>query len=110
MDTSGKRKDAPSAPAKVETVASPDAKHRPLKNIRVEDVSASIWPREVMVKGTPTTFYSVTFERSFRDGNGRWRYSRYFDLNDLGKVITAAQQAADYIQSLIDQSEQQNAA
>ena len=37
----------------------------------MDDVNATIWPREVTVKGGLTTFYSITFERSFRDGNGR---------------------------------------
>lgn len=108
MPASTQRQPAPSAPASVEPVASPDAKRRPLRTIRVEDVNATIWPREVTVKGVPTIFYSVSFERSFRDANGRWRYTRYFDLHDLGRVIAAAQQAAEYIDSLTEK--QQDAA
>ena len=95
MDASSKKgKQAPLAPAKQEQ------KKGPVKTIRVEDVSASVWRREVQVKGELTMFYSVTFERSYRDSTGQYRYTRYFDLGDLGKVVQAAQQADEFIRSL----------
>lgn len=98
METSTKkRKDAPRAPV---SQGQQEEKKGPVKTIRVDDVSASIWRREVQVQGELTEFYSVTFERSYRDSTGQWRYTRYFDLNDLGKVVTAAQQASDYVQAL----------
>ena len=52
------------------------------------------------MRGEPQTFYSVSFSRSYRDGKGEWRYSKSFGLEDLGKVITVAQQADEYIRSL----------
>lgn len=62
--------------------------------------------RELKFRGShplesgPRVFHSVSFERSYRDASQQWRYSRYFDLNDLGKVVSAAQQGAGYIQGL----------
>lgn len=103
MDATKKRKQAPQADAKEQPTQ--DAKKRPLKTIRVEDVNATIWPREVMIKGELTVFYSVTFERSYRDAAGQWRYTRYFDVNDLGKVVAAAQQASEAIGEMLNNPE-----
>jgi hypothetical protein len=96
METSTKkRKAAPQAPASVE-------KKGPVKTVRVDDVSASIWSRIVEMKGQPTLFYSVTFERSYRDSTGGWKYTRFFDVNDLGKIAACAQEAGAYIGSLVE--------
>ena len=83
-----------------EAGASPEAKRRPIQTFRVEDVSASVWSREFVVQGQPRTFYSVTFERSYKDAQGTYRYTKSFDLESLGKVVTVAQQAAEFIHGL----------
>jgi hypothetical protein len=97
MDTSLKRKQAPQAPATAEQNASPDAKRRPVHTIRVEDVSCSIWERTVTIQGMPRQFWSCTFERSYKDRNGAWRYTKTFDWDSLGKLVSAAQQASQWI-------------
>lgn len=74
--------------------------NRPLTTIWVDEVGASIWSRDVMVKDHPTTFYSVTLERSFRDRDGSRRYSKSFDADHLPKVMQACQQAHDWIADL----------
>ena len=70
--------------------AVPAEKRGPYKTIRVEDVSASIWARERQIKGEMIVFYSVSFERRYRAADGQWRYTRSFDLDDLGKVVASA--------------------
>jgi hypothetical protein len=72
----------------------------PVKVLRAEDVSASIFAREIEIRGQNQTFYSVSFSRSYRDSKGAWQYSKSFNLEDLGKVVTVAQQADEHIRSL----------
>ena len=72
----------------------------PVKVFKAEDVSASVFVRDVPVKGEVRTFYSVSFSRSYRDSKNERRYVKSFNLEDLGKVVTVAQQADEYIRKL----------
>lgn len=74
-----------------------------MKTFRIDDVSVSIWSREVMYQGAMTAFYSFTFERSYKDAAGQYRYTKTFDLGDLGKIVTLCQQASEFIASLKEQ-------
>ena len=67
---------------------------------RADDCRASIWARDYNVQGRPKTFVTVTFERSYKDRDGQWRYTKNFDVEDLGKVVTVTQQAAEWIHGL----------
>ena len=69
----------------------------PVTTIWVDDVGASVWTRDVQVKGQPVTFYSVSLERSYRDRDGVRKYSRSFDLDTLPRVIEACQKAHDWL-------------
>ena len=73
-----------------------------LKVFRIDDVSASVFARDRQIRGESRTFYSVTFSRSYKDSSGQWRYTKWFDLDDLGRVVTVAQQASDYIHGLLE--------
>lgn len=99
METATKsRKVAPQAPATAEQTSS-EAKRKPVVTLRIEDCSASVWAREYVVQGTPRTFYSVTLERSYKDRNGAWRYTRSFDADSLGKVASLCQKAEEAIRT-----------
>lgn len=89
--------------ARSATKASPEAKRKPVATIRVEDCSASIWAREHVIQGQPRTFYSVTLERSYKDRDGAWKYTRSFDADSLGKVVSLCQQASETIDGLTQQ-------
>jgi hypothetical protein len=80
--------------------AAPAAKRQPIKTIRVDDCSVSIWAREAVIRGEAVTFYSVSFERSYKDRDGSYKYVKSFDPESLGKVVTLCQQASEAIQSL----------
>lgn len=80
--------------------ATQDEKRKPVTTIRVEDVSLSIWAREHLIQGQPRVFYSATIERSFKDRDGRWRYTKSLDPESLGKVVAACQQASESIAGL----------
>jgi hypothetical protein len=95
--TTKKKKDAPTT--KAGDAARPEAKRLPIKTIRVEDVSASIWTRTHLIQGEECTFYSVTFERSYKDRDGAYRYTKSFDLDSLGKLVNVAQQTHEFITS-----------
>lgn len=65
----------------------------PVKQFRADDVSASIFARE----RNGRTFHSVSFTRSYKDRDGTWKYTKNFDADDLGRLVTVAQQAAEWI-------------
>ena len=77
-----------------------EAKRRPIKTLRVGDCSASIWARMFMAQGQPKPFYSVTLERSYKDRDGGWKYTKSFDTDSLGQVMALCQQADEVIREL----------
>jgi hypothetical protein len=83
--------------ARTAAPATHDAKRRPIQSYREGDVSASIWSREILQQGKPVTFYSLSVERSYRDRDGAYKYTRNFDANDLGSLLTVIQRSAEYI-------------
>ena len=74
-------------------------KRMPVKVLRKDDVSASIFQRDIQVRGETRTFYSVSISRSYRDSAGAWKYAKYFDVEDLGKIVLLCEQADEFIQS-----------
>lgn len=88
-----KKKKAP-APAEA------DQANGPIKVFVLDDVSASVFSRDVPVNGQERTFYSVSFSRSYRDSSGTRKYVKTFNLEDLAKVVTVAQQADEHIHGL----------
>jgi hypothetical protein len=90
-------KEATAAPA---ATTSQDEKRSPARTLRIEDCSASIWAREATVQGKPKTFYTVTLERSYKDRDGAWKYTRSLDPESLGKIMTLCQQASEVIEEL----------
>ncbi len=76
-----------------QTTAS-SAKKTPLKVIKVENVSASIFD---FPNPDGQTNYSVSFSRSYVDSFGKRQYVKFFNQDDLEKVATAAKQSVDFI-------------
>ena len=62
---------------------------KPAAKVTLYPVSAAIW-RNQNPKGV---FYSVTFERSFKDDAGKWQTSTTFNANDLLLLAKVADQA-----------------
>jgi hypothetical protein len=69
---------------------------KPAKKINLHPVSAAIW-RNQNPKGV---FYSVTFERSFKDDAGKWQTSSTFNASDLLLLAKAADLAHSDIYKL----------
>lgn len=91
--------------SKTETTASPDAKKRPVKVFRIEDVSVAIFANARFVQGQERIFHSCNFQRSYKDASGTWKRTQWFDLDDLGHVMQLSQQASDFIREQLQQQE-----
>ena len=61
-------------------------KSAPAAKIRVDLINASIW-KNANDKGT---FYNVTFENRYRDGEGNWKSGHSYAANDLLALAKAA--------------------
>src|SRR5689334_12380221 len=85
--------------------AAPAATRRPVKTIRVGDCSASIWARETVVQDEPRVYYSLTLERSYKDRDGGWKYTKSFDPDSLGAVVGLCQQASETIAAMQERDE-----
>lgn len=103
MATAKKNKDVAGADSPAETpaakdaaTASTDTKRRPVKVFVVEDVAASIFAREYNGR----VYHGVSFTRWYKDSKGERRYTKSFDVEDLGKVIAVAQQASEWLHGL----------
>ena len=83
------------------TTSSPDTKRKPVAIVREDDVSASVWAREFVVQGSPKIFYSISLERSYKDRDGAWKYTKSFDADSLGKLVSVVQRASESITALM---------
>lgn len=86
--------------------AAPPAKRSPVATLWLEDVGLSIWSRDHLVRGKMQAFFSITFERSFKDRDGAKRYTKSFEPDSLGKIVALCQQASDRIPQLQQEAEQ----
>jgi len=69
---------------------------KPAAKVTLYPVSAAIWRNQ----NTSGVFYSVTFERSFKDDAGKWQSSPTFNANDLLLLAKVADQAHSEIYKL----------
>jgi len=75
------------------TDKTPEPKSQPIDTLRVGFLSAAIWQRET--KDSP--YYSVSFERSYKDAQGNWQTTTNLDYEDLMNVSKMAEQAFEKI-------------
>jgi hypothetical protein len=69
-----------------------ETREKPMHKIRYGNISAAIWSNV----GESGIFHSVTFHRSFKDGE-RWRESRSFNERDLPNLTKVAADAHSWI-------------
>lgn len=93
MTTTKKEKDVKADGPQAPAAAPQEAKRSPVKQFRIEDVSAFVYARE----RNGWTFYSVSPTRSYKDRDGERKYTKSFDAEDLGKLVTVLQQAAEWV-------------
>lgn len=68
-------------------------KQRPVHEIRLGAVKATIWPNET----TSGTRFSVTLSRLYKDGKDEWKQTDSFGRDDLPLLTKVADQAHDWI-------------
>ena len=61
----------------------------PIAKLRIGLINATIWDRTT----ESGTFYSVNFERRYRDSHNEWRSSDSFNAEDLLTLAKLADQA-----------------
>lgn len=72
------------------------AKKAPVARVKVRTVQASIWARST----DSGTFFDTSFQRGYRDGEGKWKNSQSFDLNGLLALQHAVGLAIDKVLEL----------
>ena len=63
-----------------------EAQKVPVAKVRVGLISASIWENPTEKK----KFYNVTFERRYRDGEGKWQTTHSYGTGDLLELAKCA--------------------
>ena len=74
--------------------------NRPVHQVRVGAVTASIFPNE----NDRGKFYSVTFQKSYKDAQDQWQNSTSFGPGDLLELAKAADMAHTHILGLKQES------
>lgn len=64
------------------------AGHLPELTISFGGLSAAVWTDEYDRDGVPFTKHSIKLSRSYKDGDGNWQQTPYFDRRDLGALLT----------------------
>lgn len=66
----------------------------PVKKFSVGGVQAAVWENEGK---EGNTYYSVSFDRRYKDNNDEWKSTTSLKANDLPKAILALQKAYEFI-------------
>jgi hypothetical protein len=98
MVPAGKKRNEPMSLKKTKTT---DAPKPPAAKVRVGLITGSIWER----KAEKSVFYTVTFERRYKDGEGNWQTSHSYDAAD---ILTLAK-VADLTHTKIVEAQSQEA-
>ena len=68
----------------------------PMERFRVGSVSASVWNNKRKVDGRVVDVVSVSVARNYQE-NGEWKSTSTYGVNDLQKLILAAQKAQEFL-------------
>jgi len=71
--------------------------NRPVQTIRYGSIRAAIWRNMVDNGNASRPAYSVTFSRSYKDGQTNWKESSSFGIDDLLVMAKAANEAHTWI-------------
>ena len=81
-------------------------KVKPTHKIKLPGATATIWAN-TSKKGN--TWYSVGFDRSYKDAQGNWKTTSMFGADDLLALAHVASQAHDYIRAKLQEQPEQAA-
>ena len=73
-------------------------KQKPLRTFQAGSVRASVWDNQVLLKdGSTASMPQVCVERRYKNGEGEWTSSNYFNVNELGKLQAVVRAAFDWL-------------
>jgi hypothetical protein len=73
-------------------------KKLPEKKFRAGAITATVWQNEGKGKdGKPTSYRTVSFERSYKDNNDEWQSTNSLRMNDLPKAALVLTKAYEFI-------------
>lgn len=73
-------------------------KQKPRKTFRAGSVRATIWDNEVTLQnGHKTNMARVCVERRYKNPEGEWTSTNYFNTNELGRLQAVIRAAFDYL-------------
>lgn len=71
---------------------------QPEKKFSTGSLSATIWQNKGKRKtGEDVVFRTVSFQRSYKDKNGKWQTTNTLRTNDLPKAALVLQKAYEYL-------------
>lgn len=106
-----KAPDTPHLPEKAAFKLSKDAENTmeksnmPERKIRSGAISATIWQNEKDTSNGKVVYKTVSFERSYKDKEGKWQATNRLRSNDLPRAVLVLNKAYEYL-SLGDAGEQ----
>ncbi len=74
-----------------------DARNAPEKKFVSGPVSAAIWQNQAAGKNGVVNFRTVSFQRVYKDKNGKWQNSNTLRVNDLPRAMLVLQKAYEYL-------------
>ena len=70
---------------------------RPIKVFKAGSCNAAIFENTVQQEDRTFTVHSVSLQRGYQDKDGNWKNVSSFNMNDIPKILVAAQQAYEWI-------------
>jgi hypothetical protein len=73
-------------------------KNQPEKKFRAGAIAATVWANKGQNKeGEETSFNTISFERSYKDKDGKWKSTSSLRINDLPRAVVVLNKAYEYI-------------
>jgi hypothetical protein len=86
--------------------ASTESKNaKPVAKFQAGVVQASVWENTATIDGTEKKFFTISFQRSYKDKDDKWQNTTAMRVNDLPKLALVIQEAYKTI-VLDDKSEE----
>lgn len=78
----------------------------PIKSFRHGCCSASVFVNIRKISGVDVKMKDIVLQRNYKDRAGKWQGTNSFSVNELPKVLVAAQKAYDFITASTNNNEQ----
>jgi len=74
-----------------------EEKNMPEQKFSAGAVSATVWKNQTEKNGSVFDFRTISFERRYKDKEGKWQSSNSFRINDLPKARLVLDKAYEYL-------------